>query len=75
MAKRNHRPMVGKEDRYEPTEFCGEVKWETEKALLVYDGAEEVWLPKSQIMDKKEISPGNWEFTIPRWLAEEKGII
>ena len=57
-------------------EFCGELKHETEKAYLVYDGEDEIWLPKSQCQGISQESGGDvWEFLIPEWLAEEKGII
>ena len=61
--------------RYNPVEFCGEIKHETDKAYLVYDGENEVWIPKSQIQDCHCVSGSNLEFTTPEWLAEEKGII
>jgi len=61
--------------RYDPVEFCGTLKWETEAAYLVYDGANEIWIPKSQIQDSHCIKGDDWEFVIPEWLAEEKGII
>ena len=60
----------------EPVEFIGEIKHETDKAYLVFDGVNKIWLPKSQIMDKTKIgSGGDYEFVIPRWIAEDKGII
>ena len=64
--------------RLEPVEFCGELRHETEKAYCVYDGAREVWIPKSQTQEARQIGGNNssdWEFTIPEWLAKEKGII
>jgi len=65
--------MSGKD----PIEFCGEVKHETDGAYLVHDGENDVWLPKSQIQEKTEINKRQnaWQFTIPEWLAIEKGII
>ena len=62
-------------DSREPVEFCGEVRFETEKAYLVYDGSEEMWIPKSLIQESKRLSDGGWEFVIPYWLAKDKGII
>jgi hypothetical protein len=64
--------------KYDPVEFCGEMKHETDKAYLVDDGANEVWIPKSQCMDVVQIGgalSSEYEFTIPEWLAKEKGII
>ncbi|MCK5616186.1 hypothetical protein KAR91_80725 [Candidatus Pacearchaeota archaeon] len=62
-------------------EFCGEIKHETkpgipdEGSYLVYDGANEVWLPKKLIASARHISGSDWEFEIPEWLAEREGII
>jgi len=61
--------------KYDPVEFCGELRWETDAAYLVFDGINEVWLPKSQIQDSRQIKGSDWEFIIPEWLAKEKGII
>jgi len=61
--------------RYDPVEFCGTIKFKTEAAYLVYDGANDVWIPKSQVLDSHQIKGDDWEFVIPEWLAEEKGII
>jgi hypothetical protein len=62
----------------EPVEFCGEIKWETEKAFMVYDGTNEVWIPKSKVISKRRVSSGDgadFIFEIPEWLARDKGII
>jgi len=58
----------------ESIEFYGEIKKETERAYLVFDGANEIWLPKSQL-EKKRVKGNDCKFTIPEWLAKEKGII
>jgi hypothetical protein len=51
-------------------DFAGEVRRETERAWLVFDGVKEVWLPKSQVE-----SNGDGTFTLPEWLASEKGLV
>ena len=59
-------------------EFCGEVRRETEKAYLVYDGAHETWIPKSQIKSERIVSQSVNDdriFEIAEWLAREKGIV
>ena len=43
---------------------------ETERAYLIFDGDNEVWLPKSQC---ERNSDGT--FTLPEWLAREKGLL
>ena len=46
-----------------------EVRRETERAFLIFDGANEVWLPKTLV----EIEDG--AATMPEWLALDKGLI
>lgn len=46
-----------------------EVRRETDKAFLIFDGSQEVWLPKALV----EVSDG--EATMPEWLALERGLI
>lgn len=46
------------------------VKAETEKAFLLNDGAKQEWVPKSQVEDN-----GDGTFTMPMWLAKDKGFI
>lgn len=51
-------------------DFAAELKHETANAYLVNDGDKDYWLPKSMTEDN-----GDGTFTIPQWLAEEKGIV
>lgn len=51
-------------------DIAAEIKRETDKAWLVSDGEREVWLPKSQAE-----FDGTATFTMPEWLALEKGLI
>jgi hypothetical protein len=47
---------------------------ETDKAILVDDGDNRVWLPKSKV----EIEPrsdGSHTVTLPEWLAIDKGLV
>jgi hypothetical protein len=54
----------------------GEVRHQTERAVLFYDGAQEVWLAKSQIEDPGEFVIGETvELLLPEWLAGDKGLI
>jgi hypothetical protein len=43
---------------------------ETDKAWRINDGTKVEWLPKSQVENN-----GDGTFTIPEWLAKEKGFI
>ena len=57
-------------------EIAVDVRAETEKALLVFDGKIEVWIPKSQINDQCEERDGTiTSIFISEWMAEEKGLI
>lgn len=49
---------------------------ETDRAVLIYDGTEPVWLPKSQVeIDDAPRDDGLISVTLPEWLAREKGLI
>lgn len=47
-----------------------EVRRETDKAWLLSDGDREEWVPKSQVEDN-----GDGTFTMPEWLAQDRGFI
>jgi hypothetical protein len=63
----------------ESIEIACEVRRHTDKALLIYDGAREVWIARSQISDQVEeqglIGKRITSIFIPVWLATEKGLI
>lgn len=52
-------------------DIAGELRRETPKAYLIFDGDKEVWLPKSLV----EHDPGEGTFAMPEWLAKDKGLI
>ena len=56
-------------------EIAVEVRAETAKALLIFDGKTEVWIPKSQIKDQCEEKGVITSIFITEWLANEKGLI
>lgn len=57
-------------------EIACEVRRETERAFLIFDGKAEVWIPKSQITDQGEDSQGRiTSIFVSEWLATEKGLI
>ncbi len=48
-----------------------EIRRETEKAFLIFDGDKEVWIPKAI---------GEWDqdsktMAMPEWIAKDKGLI
>lgn len=51
-------------------DVAAEVKGETEKAWRLSDGGRSEWVPKSQVEDN-----GDGTFTMPMWLAKEKGFV
>lgn len=56
-------------------EAAFELRDETEKAWLVFDGVNKLWLPKSQVVQMRHISGSDYEIWLPYWLAKKKGII
>jgi len=62
------------ENGVEFVEICGQVRIQTEKAILFYDGKIEVWVPLSQLEDY-EVKDEEVTIMIPEWLALEKGLI
>jgi hypothetical protein len=51
-------------------EVAAEIKGETDRAWRLCDGTKTEWVPKSQVEDN-----GDGTFTMPVWLAKEKGFI
>jgi hypothetical protein len=51
-------------------ELAAEVRGETDQAWRLFDGTKTEWVPKSQVENNKDGT-----FTMPRWLAEEKGFV
>lgn len=51
-------------------DVAAEIKGETEKAWKLFDGKVTDWVPKSQVEDNKDGT-----FTMPIWLAKEKGFV
>ncbi len=61
--------MSSSQDR-KLTDISAELKHATLKAFLLYDGSLEGWVPKDLVEDNKDGT-----FTMPEWLAKEKGFI
>jgi hypothetical protein len=64
--------------RFIPVTICVTVRrdYEEQKAILVHDGTQQFWLPRSQIKYRKENNDGSGTeaIRIPMWLAVEKGV-
>lgn len=56
--------------RHDIIEVAGELRGETEKAMRIFDGKRTEWVPKSQVENN-----GDGTFSMPEWLAEDKGFI
>lgn len=56
--------------RREVIDISAEIKGETDKAWKLFDGQFTEWVPKSQV-EKND----NGTFTMPEWLAKDKGFI
>ncbi len=48
-----------------------EIRRETERAFLVFDGKIELWLPKRYVRNNQD----DGTITIPEWLALDQGLI
>ena len=61
----------------ETDEYTLELVTKTNLAWLVNDGDENIWLPISQCqMDPPDADEGDFcQFTVPNWIAQEKGLI
>ena len=55
----------------EITEIAGEIRAERDLSYLFYDGAREVWLPKSLVEWDEETKT----MQMPEWLAMQKELI
>jgi hypothetical protein len=51
-------------------DIAAELRGETDRALRLYDGNKTEWVPKSQVEDN-----GDGTYTMPEWLAKDKGFI
>lgn len=58
---------MGKSELFD---LAAEIKAETEKAWQLFDGTKTAWVPKSHVEDN-----GDGTFTMPEWLAKDKGFI
>lgn len=47
-----------------------DLRYETEKAFLLYNGDKESWFPKSQVENNNDGT-----FSMPEWLAGKAGFI
>jgi hypothetical protein len=52
-------------------DVAGEVRHRTDRGILFYDGAREVWLPRSLV----EWHAADRVMVMPEWLAQEKELI
>lgn len=51
-------------------DITAEVRAETERAFMLYDGKKTGWVPKSQVEEN-----GDGTYTMPEWLAIDKGFV
>ncbi len=58
------------EKKHNIIEIAAELRGETDKAFRLYDGTKTEWVPKSQVENNEDGT-----FSMPEWLAEDKGFI
>jgi hypothetical protein len=56
--------------KFELVDIAAQVQAETARAWRLFDGTKTEWVPKSQV---EQNSDGT--FTMPEWLAKDKGFI
>ena len=66
MGQKELREMRQKE----LVDITAKIRVETDKAYQLDDGTRKVWVPKSQVENN-----GDGTFTMPSWLALDKGLI
>lgn len=54
----------------ELVDIAAQVRGETDKAYRLFDGTKTEWVPKSQVERNNDGT-----FTMPEWLAQDKGFI
>jgi hypothetical protein len=62
--------MASNTAKKELFDVTAEVRGETEKAWRLFDGKTTAWVPKSQVEDNNDGT-----FTMPMWLATDKGFV
>jgi hypothetical protein len=66
--------IASRHERFMPKselfDLAAEIKGETDRAWRLFDGTKTEWVPKSQVQDN-----GDGTFTMPEWLAKEKGFV
>lgn len=61
---------MGRERELRLTDISAQIRATTPKAWLLYDGKKQEWVPKEHVEEN-----GDGTFTMPEWLAKEKGFI
>lgn len=70
--------MARKLESKDYVEIACQVRYKTDRAVLIHDGEREAWIPFSQI---ENLGPDDIEkdsyitLLIPTWMAKEKGLI
>ena len=62
--------MASVKKKDELFDLTAELEHQTAKAYLLNDGTKKAWVPKSQVEDNEDGT-----YTLPMWLAVEKGFV
>jgi hypothetical protein len=70
-----HRALGAEDERHargsaDRIDIAADLRGETEKAYRLFDGKRLEWCPKSQVQKN-----GDGTFSMPEWLAKDKGFI
>jgi hypothetical protein len=61
--------------KFDLVEIEAEIRVETYDAVQIHDGKTLTWLPKSQVKIERAQRGDNCIVTMPKWLAQERGLI
>jgi hypothetical protein len=58
-----------------PVTLYGTVEARTARALLVAFtlSGDQAWVPRSQILEERQLEDGTWAITVKAWLANKNG--
>lgn len=56
--------------KHDIIKIAADLRHETDKAFLLFDGSKEAWVPKAQVENNSDGT-----FSMPEWLAMDKGFI
>lgn len=71
---------MSNDEEYERIEFTARFIMKSQNGVLFeFTNArgllDQKWFPVSQLADKADAGDGNYSMTMPRWLAQDRGVV